>query len=120
MADITLKQGDTQPPVIQTLYMGDGSVADLTDAVVLFKMRRMIGLVAGDSEILVIDAGEAESLGSPEDGIVKYEWADGDTDLAGGFEAEWEVTFENDEVLTFPNGGYLTIAITEQLAGPTS
>ena len=120
MADVTLKQGDTQPPVIQTLYMGDGTVADLTDADILFKMRRLIGLVAGEGDILIIEEGEAASLGDPEDGVVKYEWAQGDTDIAGGYEAEWEVTFEDGEVLTFPNGGYLTIAITPQIAGPTS
>lgn len=115
MADVTIKQGDTQPPVIQTLYMGDGSVADLTDADILFKMRRMVGLVAGEGEIVVIDSAEAAPLGPPDEGIAKYEWAEGDTELAGGFEAEWEVTFQNGEVLTFPNGGYLTIGIVPQI-----
>lgn len=52
-----------------------------------------------------------------DDGRVRYDWQDGDTAEPGRYQAEFEVHYVNDSgVETFPNTGYLSVAVTEDIA----
>ena len=42
---------------------------------------------------------------------MKYVWQTGDTDTAGTFQGEFEVTYTSGEIETFPNDGYIGIEV---------
>jgi hypothetical protein len=48
-------------------------------------------------------------------GIVQYPWVASDTDTAGTYYGEVEVTYADNTVETCPNNGYFTIIIKEDL-----
>ena len=107
MADRLLKQGDTVR-LTATLRGADGP-ADLSGADVRFVMRTLRGetLVAeGEAENLQVGDGTDGTLG-----FVGYDWAAGETDEPGGYRAEWEVTYSDGSVQTFPSGTYNYIGI---------
>lgn len=111
VADFTIKQGDTLPPITATLEDVDGAV-DLTDAsAVLFKMQPIAG------GAMTVD--DAATIASPSTaGQVSYAWQAGDTDTPGWYNAEWEVTFTDQSVATFPNEKNLLIEIRADLNAP--
>jgi len=105
MADtFYIKRNDTSPAI---KYQLDPKV-DLTDASVVFNMAR-----AGGAP--VVNRGAAEIVGDPTDGIVSYSWSGADTEQAAQFRGEFEVTYADGEVETFPNDGYIRILITSDL-----
>jgi len=66
-----------------------------------------------------IAPGEGEAAGTivtPLLGAVSYTWIAADVDEPGLFHAEWEVTFSGGAKETFPNGRYLKVLFTEQIA----
>ena len=103
MADFYIKRNDTSP-VINAALAIDGSIADLTGATVRFHMGS------------IVDA-EAEII-SEQDGTVRYSWIAADTVTAGRYPAEFEVTFVDGRIETFPNtyNDELIIIIPEDLA----
>jgi len=101
MADFYIKQGDTRPAIKAQLY-NDSSEVDLTGATVRFIMGG------------VVDA--AATVTSALTGAVQYQWETADTVDAGSFEGEFEVTFSDGRIETYPNNGYLDILITEQIS----
>ena len=114
MADVWVKTFDTAPAVLATLKDANGAAVNIADATVAFSMREIGGTTS------VIEGAEASndqvtdgSDGSK--GKVSYPWQEGDTDGAGGYHGEFEVTFQDGEVETFPNDGYITIAILDDL-----
>lgn len=105
MADsLTVKAGDTYPPVQITLSDAGGSV-DLTVAdSVRFVMKSGATIVEGPMTVTDATAG-----------IVEYTWTSGDTDIAAVYQAEVEVTWNVGEIETFPNDGYKTVTILADL-----
>lgn len=103
---------DLKPSITSTLTDGDGVPVDLNGAEVTFVMRELFG---GD---IVVDHGA--DIVDASAGTVIYDWVDGDTDVAGGYEAEWKVSFADGEVATFPNNGSETVAILESLGAEAS
>ncbi|MDP1793194.1 MAG: BppU family phage baseplate upper protein [Acidimicrobiales bacterium] len=103
-----LKAGDLSPHLEATLVDGDGEPVPLDDIGELrFHMARgRTNPPLVDAEAVIIDA---------EAGTVRYEWAEGDTDAAGVYQAEFELRSGGD-VTTFPNDAYLTIEIHERVA----
>jgi len=103
----TIKQGDTSPSLVANLVTPSRQPVFLGGASVLFHMRgrRSTGVLTAAAT--VVDA---------ETGQVRYDWAEGDTAVAGDFEAEFEVTYADGSVETFPNEGYIDITIPEQIA----
>lgn len=99
-----IRQGDHGVTIDDTLTDEDGVVANLTGATVVFN-------------IAPIGGGSASSL-SPvtsggTTGTVSYEFGTADTDTAGTYKAEWEVTYGGGEVQTFPNGSYIVVRVVE-------
>lgn len=115
-ADFYIKSGDTSPDLVTTLLDADGAAVNLTGATVRFLMRPR-----GETELTV--DGTAVIDDDETSGIVSYQWAEadplydivGDTTTAGDYDAEFEVTFADGSVQTFPNSRYLRIKILRQL-----
>lgn len=104
-----VKQNDTKPAIRATLKDGDGTVINLTDATVRFHMRAI------GSSTNTVDA--AATVVSPATGgVVQYSWAADDTDTIGTYQAEFEVTYGDLSVETFPNTGYIVVEIVDDIA----
>lgn len=103
----TIKQGDTGPPIQAVLQDAEGTVQDLTGATVRFHLLDVSGTVIIDASASVLDdAG----------GKVSYAWQAGDTDSAGSFKGEFEVTLPSGEIRTFPNWSNIRVKIVAELA----
>jgi hypothetical protein len=110
LADFTIKTGDTYPPLGAVLD-DDGTPVDLTAA---DSVRLILKL---ESPSTVVEG--AAAVTSAAGGAVEYEWAAGDTDQAGEYQGEWEVTWDAGStppsVQTFPNDGYFSVEILADL-----
>lgn len=106
MSDFFLKTEDTSPALQITCQTSSGSVVNLTSATVRFIMKDDEGTEKVNAVATIVDAAA---------GTVKYEWVTGDTDTAGLFISEFEVTFADSTIETFPNVDYIRISITEDL-----
>ena len=107
MATYYVKQNDVGSVTPQTfLQDANGDAVNLTSASVRFLMAApgVDPVVAEDAEVVDADTGE-----------VRYTWLEGDLDDAGYYRAEWEVTYSNDAVETFPADGYISVVIREDL-----
>lgn len=108
MSTFNIKQGDTFPSLRANLKDGSNEAIDLTGATVRFHMRPVGTAVAAiDAAATVISAGT---------GVVDYTWQAGDTATVGEYQAEFEVTYPGGEVETFPNGGFLSVKVTDDIA----
>ena len=95
-----IKQNDTSPTLNATLRDADDAVVSLTGATVRFHMRRVGSGTAGvDSAAIVIGDGSAS-----------------DTASVGTYEGEFEVIFADGTIETFPNSGFFSITVTDDLA----
>lgn len=103
-ADFTLKSFDRLPSIQATLS------ADLTTAVdVKFIMRPVAGgTVKVNSPAVIV---------TPASGVVRYDWAAGDTDTPGDYLAEWEVHWPGPKTQTFPTLTFHTISVLADLDG---
>ena len=103
-----IKKGDTSPSLLAILQDGDGVAVDVTDASIRFHMTPLgSSTVKVDATAVIVDGAT---------GSVRYEWASGDTDTEGAFNAEFEVTFANSAIETFPNDGYFRVDVDNDLA----
>ena len=84
------------------------NVVNITGSTVRFYMRQI-----GSSQVK-IDA--PAQIGSAPDGEVLYHWTEEDTDTAGSYQCEFEVTYFDNTTETFPNGGYIRVNIIEDIA----
>lgn len=106
MSTFQIRRNDTAPPIEATLTADDAAV-DLTGATVRFHMQDTSGTVKVDAAADLVVAAS---------GTVKYDWTADDTDSGGWFKAEWEVTFSDGTIRTFPNPGYTNVRITGDIA----
>ena len=107
MADLAIKEGDTEPIVDATLER-DGSAYDLStlsNPTVYFRMGFTDDPPLVDSQATIVNQSSGE---------IQYEWQSGDTDTVGNFKAEFVVEGDN-TITTFPNDGYLSISILEEV-----
>jgi len=93
------RTGDTGPaftariPIMNNEGVATGAYANLTGASVNFQMRK-----SDDKRYQVNQP--ATIVGPPTDGRVQYSWAANDLSIAGEFEVQFEVTFQDLTVIT--------------------
>ena len=101
METITLKRGDTGIGVRATLSNENGNV-NLTNANVLF--------LFGEHEI-------KSGLHEPENGVINVSFNRNHTSKTGIYKAEFEVTYNDGRIETYPNDDYLQVYIMDDLGG---
>ena len=101
-----LKKGDTSPVLEATFKDYDGTAVSIAGATVKFLVKTRDGISVVNSAMTITDGSI---------GVAEYEWQSGDTDTAGTYKVEFEVTFDNGSVETFPNTGYEMLVIKEDL-----
>ena len=99
--EFSIKQGDTRP-IIQGTVLAPVS---LTGATVRFLMR-----LRSDASSKVAAAGVVTSVLTME-----YSWVAADTDTPGIYEAEFEVTFSNGKIETYPNFEYIIVTVLAEV-----
>lgn len=106
MATFYIKKNDTSPSLV---YVLRPTTVDLTGADVVFNMRASDRTmkISRAPAVIVIESGTP---------TVRYDWQTGDTDTAGQFLFEFEVTYSSGAIETFRNDGYDTVLIREDLA----
>ena len=108
MADFVIKQNDTSPIIVAFLQDEKGNAVDISGADVQFHMADY------QEEIAVVD--EQAVIEDALNGEVSYNWKSGDTLHAETYKAEFEVTFADGAVETFPNKDYIIIEVEKELA----
>jgi hypothetical protein len=93
----TIKQNDTSPAIQATLKDGNGSPI----------MKSVDGVLKVSEQMTIVDA---------DTGVVKYEWATGDTDTVGTYYVEFQVNYADLTIETFPNSSNIVILIKPELA----
>ena len=102
-----IKTNDTSPKLTVDLEDASGAAVALSGATARFHMKKY------GATSLKIDA--AADITDADNGRVEYSWTSGDTDTAGTYYGEIEITYGDATVETFPNSGYFTIIIQEDL-----
>jgi hypothetical protein len=46
---------------------------------------------------------------------VQYDWSAADTATIGTYNAEFEVTYGDSSIETFPNNGFISVVVTDDL-----
>jgi hypothetical protein len=98
---IQLKRNDTKDTISYTMTYADGTAVNLTGATVRFVM--------GKGKTLITSA--TADIVSAATGKVEYTLKESDTLVAGNFNAEFEVTFSDGKIKTFPSDGYISLRI---------
>lgn len=101
--NFTIKQDNTSPLLGAQLQDADFNPIDLTGATVVFNMS--------DISDGVVISGAACTVTDEENGRVQYAWQSSDTETAGSFRGEFQVTYSGGDVETFPNNGYIRVNI---------
>ena len=107
MSTFYIKQNDTVPSLRAALENGSGTAVDLTGATCQFHLRE-IGKTSVTTDSTAQIVNEAT-------GIVQYNWVADDTDTVGSYQAEFEVTYSDGTIETFPNNGYIRVEITDDI-----
>jgi hypothetical protein len=102
-----IKQNDTSPSLLAVLKDADDVVVDITGATIRFHMRNGAGTTVVDAAAVVAGALTGEA---------RYDWIATDTVTVGGFNAEFEVTYSDGTIETFPNTGYIQVRIKDDIA----
>jgi hypothetical protein len=103
-----IKKNDTSPAILATLKDADDIPVNLNGASVRFHLRTI------SSRTVKVD--EAAAVVASEDGLVRYDWQAQDTDVIGSYQAEFEVTYSDASVETFPNDGYIRVEVVGDIA----
>jgi hypothetical protein len=109
MADYTLKQNDTWPPLRIQLKEGTPTAPmDLTDAVSV-----TLHLVKQDKSVRI--ATDPCDIPEPTDGWIEWTPNEGDTAFVGVYDAEADIDWGDGKRQTVPNSSYLTVEILASL-----
>jgi hypothetical protein len=101
-----IKQNDTSPSMLANLTDGDGNAINLTGATVNVHIKDLEGNIKIDRTIEIPD---------PLIGRVRLNWQAGDTDTVGTYYVEFECTYNDGSIETFPNDGNVTLIVVREL-----
>ncbi len=101
-----IKQNDTLPTLEAQLIDAYGNPVNLDLCAVTFRMKHGFGQKELERPATITDV---------ENGKVRIEWQEGDTDTPGTYKAEFEVNMPDGKVITVPNDGYFIISIVPEL-----
>ena len=104
-----IKQNDTAPKLEAFLQDDKGRPVNLTGASTVFHMRLASDLSAK------ITSGSV-TVESATKGHVSFTWTASNTDTAGIYQGEFQVTFVSGAIQTFPNNDYIKVNITDDVA----
>lgn len=102
-----IKQNDTSPAMLATLQDADGNAVNVNAGSVRFHMRAI------GSTTVIVDA--AATIVDGVNGLVRYNWDATDTDTIGSYQAEFEVTYSDGTIETFPNNSYIRVEIIDDI-----
>lgn len=102
-----IKRNDTSRSL--KFYPKASPASNFTGATAVFNMRERKGStkVSRASATISSDSGGT---------YFQFDWSASDTDTAGDFEAEFEVTLANSAVETYPNSTWIDVKVTEDIA----
>ena len=103
----TITQNDTAPSIKATLKDGAGTVINLVSATCRIHVRAL------GATVLKVNA--LTTIANPTTGVVQYDWLPADTTDFGTFSIQFEVTYVDGAIETFPNSGSLPMIITKEL-----
>lgn len=113
--DFSIKTGDTASDIYATLENSGGTAVDIQGASITFKM----GPISGGTLTVASAAINAQNGAGTLDGSIGdviYSWGTSTVPTTAGlYIAEWEVTFTNGSVQTFPNNSYTLVGVTGDL-----
>lgn len=113
-ADLTIKQGDTEPVFARTLVYENGEKVNLVGATVTLVLRQLTS-----REPLVLTGTTA--ITNAVEGGASYNFSAKDTAVPGMYMAVWSVVFPHGGgEQTFPTEGYLSIEVQESLTAPSA
>lgn len=101
-----IKQNDTSPSLAAYIQTSAGDAVNLVGATAKLHIKETGGSTLLVKTMTITDAVE---------GLVQYDWVDPDTNIAGTYNAEIEITYSDGKIETYPNNGYFTITITSEL-----
>lgn len=101
-----IKQNDTSPSILAELKDANNTPVNLTAATAKIFVKSVDGTLKVDEDMQIINA----SLG-----VVRYDWQVGDTDTVGTYSVEFQVTYTDNAVETFPNTGSIALVVTKEL-----
>ena len=101
-----VKRNDTQPRMLARLTDGYGAAINLTDCSVRFHMKLIACAIKIDASAAIV---------TPLEGVVRYDWQPSDTNAAGSYKAEFEVTYPDNTIETFPNDSYIRVEIIDDI-----
>ena len=101
-----IKQNDTSPSLEATLKDAQLVPIDLMGASVKFHMKSSDGVVKVNQNMIITDT---------DNGVVQYNWVTGDTDTVGAYYIEFQVTYSDSSIETFPNNGSLIVSVVKEL-----
>lgn len=112
MRTITYKRGDTAPPLRAALRNADGTRPDLNGAdVVLILARYGHPDDETDAVALTFDA----DVLTDQDEDVERDWEEGDLAVPWTYFLEWQVTYADGKVESFPGEGYQRFVLKNDL-----
>jgi hypothetical protein len=103
-----IKQNDTAADIERDFKDAFGAPVNVTGATIRFSMR------VKPSGTVKVNVGAATIVDAAL-GRVKYNFTSSDTDTADTYEAEFQVTYTNGDVQTFPNDGYFDVIIKDDI-----
>lgn len=113
LGELSIKANDRLPSVEATLGFAGGLAANLSTATAVVFIMRLRGSDPAqppkvNKPAVIVDATA---------GAVRYDWAVGDTNTPGIYNAEWQVTYNDGKKRTFPTLTYHTITVLADLDG---
>lgn len=107
-----IKQNDTSPAIRFQLQDQNRDPVDISG---FENLRFFMQKENSKNPTVIADQDTGVSAPDVENGIVQYDWEEGDTDTAGDYDAEFEVVFSGGERETFPNRRDISVKIEEDI-----